>query len=98
MSDKIKVHHLERKAMLYVRQSSAYQVVHNRERRQLQYAMQSRVRELGWREVEAVDEDLEAGGGTTKRSDRAQAFLRSQPRSSRCSGLQPLITCCANTS
>src|SRR5947209_6663825 len=29
MSDKIRLHHLERKAILYVRQSSAYQVTHN---------------------------------------------------------------------
>ena len=28
MSDKIKPHHLERKAILYIRQSSAYQVSH----------------------------------------------------------------------
>jgi hypothetical protein len=29
--DKIRPHHLERKAILYVRQSSAHQVLHNRE-------------------------------------------------------------------
>jgi DNA invertase Pin-like site-specific DNA recombinase len=69
MSEKIKSHHLERKAMLYVRQSSAYQVAHNRESRQLQYAMEARVRELGWGEVELVDEDLgRSAAGTTRRS------------------------------
>ncbi len=31
MSEKIKLHHLERKAALYVRQSSAYQVAQNQE-------------------------------------------------------------------
>jgi glycerate-2-kinase len=31
MSEKIRPHHLERKAILYVRQSSAHQVLHNRE-------------------------------------------------------------------
>jgi hypothetical protein len=30
-TDKIRPHHLERKALLYVRQSSAHQVLHNRE-------------------------------------------------------------------
>jgi hypothetical protein len=30
ISDKVKPHHLERKALLYVRQSSAHQVLHNR--------------------------------------------------------------------
>jgi DNA invertase Pin-like site-specific DNA recombinase len=33
MSDKIKPHHLGRKAVLYVRQSSAHQVMHNQESR-----------------------------------------------------------------
>ena len=58
MSDKIKPHHLARKAMLYVRQSSAHQVHHNLESQRLQYAMQDRVRHLGWREIEVVDDDL----------------------------------------
>ena len=58
MSDKIQPHHLERKAVLYVRQSSPYQVAHNRESRALQYAMKDRLRALGWSEVEIVDEDL----------------------------------------
>jgi hypothetical protein len=31
MIDKIRPHHLERKAILYIRQSSAHQVLHNRE-------------------------------------------------------------------
>jgi len=44
MSEKIKPHHLERKAILYVRQSSAYQVNNNVESQKLQYAMQERLR------------------------------------------------------
>ena len=36
MSDKIKPHPLARKAMLYVRQSSAHQVLHNLESQRLQ--------------------------------------------------------------
>ncbi len=58
MSDKIKPHHLDRKALLYVRQSSAHQVMHNQESRILQYAMRDRLRELGWREIEVIDDDL----------------------------------------
>jgi hypothetical protein len=58
MSDKIKPHHLERKAILYIRQSSAYQVSHNLESQKLQYAMQERLQQLGRREIEVVDEDL----------------------------------------
>ena len=36
MSEKILPHHLQRKAVLYIRQSSAYQVQHNAESRKLQ--------------------------------------------------------------
>ena len=58
MSEKIRQSHVERKAILYVRQSSAYQVQNNLESQKLQYAMQDRLRHLGWQEVEIVDEDL----------------------------------------
>jgi DNA invertase Pin-like site-specific DNA recombinase len=58
MSDKIRAHHLQRKAILYIRQSSAYQVSHNIESQKLQYAMETRLRQLGWQEIEIVDEDL----------------------------------------
>lgn len=68
MSDKILPHHLQRKAMLYIRQSSAFQVQHNTESRKLQYAMKDRLGELGWRDVEVVDEDLgrSAAGGVER--------------------------------
>ena len=52
MSEKVKSHHRERKAVLYVRQSSAYQVAHNQESGKLQYAMRQRLERLGWREIE----------------------------------------------
>jgi len=69
MSDKIKPQHVGRKAMLYVRQSSAYQVNHNLESQRLQYAMQDRLHHLGWREIEVVDEDLgRSADGTVTRT------------------------------
>jgi DNA invertase Pin-like site-specific DNA recombinase len=58
MNDKVKPQHLSRKAILYVRQSSAYQVSHNLESQRLQYAMRERLQQLGWHEIEVVDEDL----------------------------------------
>ena len=58
ISDKIRPHHLERKALLYVRQSSAHQVLHNRESSALQYAMRDRLTALGWSEIEVIDDDL----------------------------------------
>ena len=69
MSDKIKPHHLERKAILYIRQSSVYQVNHNLESQKLQYAMEERLQQLGWREIEVVDDDLgRSAAGTVTRA------------------------------
>jgi DNA invertase Pin-like site-specific DNA recombinase len=58
MSEKIRPQHLARKAILYVRQSSPYQVIHNLESQKLQYAMEVRLHQLGWQEIEVVDDDL----------------------------------------
>src|ERR1700726_3963188 len=68
MSEKIRPHHLERKAILYVRQSSAHQVLHNRESSALQYAMRDRLTALGWSEGEGIDDDLgrSAAGGVQR--------------------------------
>ena len=68
MSDKIQPQHLTRKAMLYVRQSTAFQVTHNNESSKLQYAMQGRLRDLGFTEIEVIDEDLgrSAAGAVTR--------------------------------
>lgn len=67
-AEKIGTQHLARKAMLYVRQSSAHQVLHNRESQTLQYAMRGRLAQLGWSEIEIVDEDLgcSAAGGIAR--------------------------------
>ena len=68
MSDKIKPHHVERKVILYVRQSSAYQVQNNLESQKLQYAMRDRLGSLGWRDIKVVDEDLgRTASGTVTR-------------------------------
>src|SRR6186713_1401773 len=68
ISDKVRPHHLQRKAILYVRQSSAHQVLHNRESSALQYAMRDRLVQLGWSEVEVIDDDLgrSAAGGVAR--------------------------------
>jgi len=65
ISDRVRPHHLERKALLYVRQSSAHQVLHNRESSALQYAMRDRLMVLGWSEIEIIADDLgrSAAGG-----------------------------------
>lgn len=67
-ADKIGTQHRARKAVLYVRQSSAHQIQHNRESRTLQYAMRGRLADLGWTDIEVIDEDLglSAAGGTAR--------------------------------
>lgn len=67
-TDKVGAQHRARKAVLYVRQSSAHQVQHNRESQVLQYAMRERLAQLGWSQIEVIDEDLgcSAAGGTTR--------------------------------
>lgn len=58
MNEKINSSHLQRKAVLYVRQSSLHQVVHNQESRRLQYAMKERLGQLGWVDIDIIDEDM----------------------------------------
>jgi DNA invertase Pin-like site-specific DNA recombinase len=73
MNEKIKNHHLTRKAILYVRQSSSYQVIYNEESRRLQYAMRERLEQLGWEQIEVIDEDL---GRSAAGSVERQGFER----------------------
>jgi DNA invertase Pin-like site-specific DNA recombinase len=56
---------LQRPAIVYVRQSSQRQLVHNTESARLQYAMAERVRALGWNEIEIVDDDQGRSAATT---------------------------------
>ncbi len=48
----------ERRAIVYLRQSSERQVRHNLESQRLQYALVDRARDLGWSQVEVIDTDL----------------------------------------
>jgi DNA invertase Pin-like site-specific DNA recombinase len=68
MSEKVRPQHLQRKAVLYIRQSSPHQVLHNLESQKLQYAMRERLCQLGWNEIEVVDDDLgRSAAGTVTR-------------------------------
>ena len=68
MSEQIQPTHLERDAFVYVRQSSTCQIQRNREGQRGQYALADRARELGFRRVDTIDEDLgRSGAGTIER-------------------------------
>jgi DNA invertase Pin-like site-specific DNA recombinase len=55
---RIQPHHLARKAIVYLRQSSMEQVKHNLESQHLQYALADRARALGFQQTEIIDADL----------------------------------------
>ena len=54
--------HRERGAYVYVRQSSEFQVKNNVERQRLQYALADHARELGFRDIMVIDDDLGISG------------------------------------
>jgi DNA invertase Pin-like site-specific DNA recombinase len=77
MSDltKITAIHWRRGAVVYLRQSTATQVEHNRESTARQYALVDRAVELGWsrEQVTVIDQDLGlSGASATHRAGFAQ--------------------------
>ena len=64
---KITPEHLARAAFVYVRQSTAYQVHNNLESQRRQYGLAEHARQLGWDDVQVVDDDLGRSGGGTAR-------------------------------
>ncbi len=74
-TSKIRDLHLDRLAMVYVRQSSPQQVLENRESRERQYALAQFAQRLGWpaERVEIIDEDQ---GQSGKTADDRTGLLR----------------------
>ena len=64
---KITANHLGRAAFVYIRQSTADQLLHNPESRHRQYGLADRARQLGWTAVEVIDDDLGRSGGGINR-------------------------------
>jgi DNA invertase Pin-like site-specific DNA recombinase len=64
---KITTEHLARSAFVYIRQSTADQLVHNQESRRRQYGLADRARQFGWTSVEVIDDDLGRSGGGVSR-------------------------------
>jgi len=66
-SIKIKNHHLDRWAVVYVRQSTHHQIIDHPESTARQYALADRAVALGWNRdrVEVIDQDLGITGQTT---------------------------------
>jgi DNA invertase Pin-like site-specific DNA recombinase len=68
MSTKISPEHLQRGALVYVRQSTLMQVSDHLESQRRQYALADTARGLGFAQVETIDEDLgRSGSGLVER-------------------------------
>src|SRR5438270_5999879 len=77
-SVKIKAAHLEKLAIVYVRQSSPQQVLHHRESTARQYAFADQAVALGWprERVLTIDEDLGKSGRTAEGRSGFQRLIR----------------------
>jgi DNA invertase Pin-like site-specific DNA recombinase len=61
--NKVMTEHLARSAYVYIRQSTADQLTHNQESQRRQYGLVNRAKQLGWTDVEVIDDDLGRSGG-----------------------------------
>src|SRR3989475_11380129 len=77
MTPVVQPHHLSRKAVIYIRQSTGHQVLTNTESQQLQHAMRAHARHLGWPEerIEVVETDLGRSAQSTAGRDGYKALL-----------------------
>ncbi|AMV16412.1 recombinase family protein [Planctomyces sp. SH-PL14] len=65
---KLNSHHLERLAVVYVRQSSGHQVLHHQESSQLQYGLVAHAERLGWprERILVIDDDQGISGASSE--------------------------------
>lgn len=65
-SDKIRRQHLERTAMVYIRQSTPQQLERHQESTRLQYALVERARQFGWEAgaIVVIDDDQGRSGAS----------------------------------
>jgi DNA invertase Pin-like site-specific DNA recombinase len=78
-SSKVRTEHLNRIAIVYIRQSTLTQVRFNRESTECQYALQEKALNLGWsqEQIQVIDEDLEiSGSGRSQRQGFQQLVAK----------------------
>ncbi len=73
----VQSHHVDRKAVIYIRQSSGHQVLSNLESGKMQHAMRDHARRLGWDEsrVEIVEADTGVSATSTAGRDAYKNLL-----------------------
>ena len=68
MNPKLTPDRLRRRAIVYIRQSTPGQLIHNQESQRRQYGLVNQARELGFQEVIVIDDDLgRTGSGLVER-------------------------------
>src|SRR5215472_10315236 len=74
---KVQGRHVERLAVVYVRQSSLHQVQQNQESTQLQYGLANTAERLGWprQRILVIDDDLGVSGASTEGRSGFQRLL-----------------------
>ena len=74
---KIHEHHLQRRAYVYIRQSSLRQVAENLESQDLQYQLVNQAQALGWdrQQIEVIDDDLGKSGASCQERAGFQSLV-----------------------
>ena len=67
-SELVTPQHLQKKALIYIRQSTPHQQISNQESLRLQYALKERAQRLGWhpQDIEIIDADLGLTGASVQ--------------------------------
>lgn len=76
-SDLVTPAHLQRKAIIYIRQSTLHQQISNQESLRLQYALHHRAEGLGWHpdDIEIIDADLGLTGASAQHRSGFQELV-----------------------
>ncbi len=75
-SAKIRADHLQRRACIYIRQSTVYQVTHHRESTERQYNLRQRAIDMGWPAAAVAIIDEDQGRSAATAADHRQGFQR----------------------
>jgi DNA invertase Pin-like site-specific DNA recombinase len=75
-TEKLSPEHLQRQALVYIRQSTLHQVRNNHESRRRQYDLANRAHELGFTQVEVIDTDLGITGTRQKERPGFERLLK----------------------
>ena len=67
-SEKIASRHLDRRAVIYIRQSTPQQMIRHQESKEVQYNLKYRAQQLGWPpdDIEVIDDDLGKSGASVQ--------------------------------